>query len=152
MPTERPVQVHLLPSLVPADGLAGGLAIVIDVLRATTVIVHALAAGCRSVIPCGEIEEAKRRAAELRREGKVLLAGERHGQPIPGFDLGNSPGEFTCKVCKDAALVMTTTNGTRALLRAAEAERVLAAAFVNFSAVCEQLGPVTGRLRSVGVS
>jgi 2-phosphosulfolactate phosphatase len=139
MASERPVLVHLLPALVPPGGLAGGLAVVIDVLRATTVMVHALAAGARSVVPCGEIDEAKRRAAELRSGGKALLAGERDGIPIAGFDLGNSPGEFTCKVCKDATIVMTTTNGSRALLRAAEADRVLAAAFVNFSAVCEQL-------------
>jgi 2-phosphosulfolactate phosphatase len=139
MASERPVLVHLLPSLVPAGALTGDIAIVIDVLRATTVIVHALAAGCRSIVPCGEIDEAKRRADELRAAGKVLLSGERNGVPIPGFDLGNSPGEFTPKVCKDATIVLTTTNGTRALLRATEAERVLAAAFANFSAVCEQL-------------
>jgi 2-phosphosulfolactate phosphatase len=139
MASERPVLVHLLPILAPVGSLVGGVAVVIDVLRATTVIVHALAAGCRAVIPCGEIEEAKQRAKELRGRGKVLLSGERHGSPLPGFDLGNSPSKFTAKVCKDATVVMTTTNGTRALLQAAEAERVLVAAFVNFSAVCEQL-------------
>jgi 2-phosphosulfolactate phosphatase len=139
MPAQRPVHVHLLPALIPDGALAGGVAVVIDVLRATTVIVHALAAGCRCVIPCGEIDEAKRRATELRGDGKVLLAGERHGKPIPGFDLGNSPDEFTANACKGKTLIMTTTNGTRALLRASEADMTLAAAFVNFSAVCEQL-------------
>jgi 2-phosphosulfolactate phosphatase len=139
MPAQRPVHVHLLPSLVPEAGLAGDVAVVIDVLRATTVIVHALAAGCCCVVACGEIDEAKRRAGELRGEGKVLLAGERHGKPIPGFDLGNSPGEFTVKTCKGATVVLTTTNGTRALLRSVEADRVLAGAFVNFSGLCEQL-------------
>ena len=73
------------------------------------------------------------------RAGRVLLGGERGGKPLPGFDLGNSPREYTGKVCKGNTLVLTTTNGTRALLRAAEAERVLVAAFVNYSAVCEQL-------------
>jgi 2-phosphosulfolactate phosphatase len=139
MPTERPVHVYLLPSLVPETGLVGGVAVVIDVLRATTVMVHALAAGCRCVVPCGVVDEAKRCAAELRGESKVLLAGERHGMPIAGFDLGNSPNEFTVKSCKGATVVLTTTNGTRAVLRAVEAERVLAGAFVNFSALCEQL-------------
>jgi 2-phosphosulfolactate phosphatase len=128
MAAEQPVLVHLLPTH-PAEGsLAGGVAVVIDVLRATTVIVHALAAGCRAVVPSGEIEEARCRAAGIT--GKVLLAGERRGVPIPGFDLGNSPGEYTAKVCKGATVVLTTTNGTRALLRAAEADRVLVAAFV----------------------
>jgi 2-phosphosulfolactate phosphatase len=138
MPAKRDVQVHLLPALAPPGQLAGGLAVVIDVLRATTTIVHALAAGCTCVRPCAEIAEARQVAGELR-AGRVLLAGERGGLPIAGFDLGNSPRAFTPKVCRGAALVMTTTNGTRAILRAAEAERVLAAAFVNFSAVCEQL-------------
>src|SRR5205823_2818049 len=68
-----------------------------------------------------------------------LLTGERHGKPIAGFDIGNSPREFTAARCKGKTVVMATTNGTPAIVRAAEAERVLIAAFVNFSAVCEQL-------------
>src|SRR5438067_9822832 len=99
VPTERPkVFVHLLPSLIPPGALRGGVAVVVDVLRATTVMVHALAAGCEATIPCGEIEEAKSVAASLP-DGTALLAGERRGLPIPGFDLGNSPGEFTPEVC-----------------------------------------------------
>jgi 2-phosphosulfolactate phosphatase len=73
------------------------------------------------------------------RAGRVLLGGERQGALIPGFDLGNSPREYTSKVCTGNVLVLSTTNGSRALVRAAEAERVLVAAFVNYSAVCEQL-------------
>ena len=138
MPQEREVQVHLLPSLALPGRLTGGLAVVIDVLRATTTIIHALAAGCTAVRPCGEVEEAREMAGTMR-AGRVLLAGERGGVPLSGFDLGNSPREFTPRVCRNATLVLTTTNGTRALLRAAEAERVLVAGFVNYSAVCEQL-------------
>jgi 2-phosphosulfolactate phosphatase len=138
MPEDRDVHVHLLPELVPAGRLAGGVAVVIDVLRATTTIVHALAAGCTVVRPCAEIDEAQTLAGSMR-AGRVLLAGERGGKPLAGFDLGNSPGEFTPRTCKGCTLVLTTTNGTRALLRAAEADRALAAAFVNYSAVCEQL-------------
>jgi 2-phosphosulfolactate phosphatase len=138
MPDSRDVQVHLLPSLVPHGRLTGGIAVVIDVLRSTTSIVHALAAGCKAVRICAEVEEAQAVAGEMR-AGRVILAGERHGRPLPGFDLGNSPGEFSATVCKGCTVVLTTTNGTRALLRAAEADRVLTAAFVNYSAVCEQL-------------
>jgi len=138
MPQEREVQVHLLPSLALPGRLTGGLAVVIDVLRATTTIIHALAAGCTAVRPCGEVEEAREMAGTMR-AGRVLLAGERGGVPLTGFDLGNSPREFTPRVCRKATLVLTTTNGTRALLRAAEAERVLVAGFVNYSAVCEQM-------------
>lgn len=69
----------------------------------------------------------------------MLLGGERDGKPLPGFDLGNSPHDCTPARCRGTTLVLTTTNGTRALIRAASASRVLIAAFVNFSAVCEQL-------------
>src|SRR5437588_13012226 len=138
MPTARDVRVHLLPELAPAGGLAGGVAVVVDVLRATTTIVHALAAGCTSVRPCATVEEARELAGQMR-AGRVLLGGERGGAPLPGFDLGNSPREYTAKLCHGSTLVLTTSNGTRALVRAAEAERTILAAFVNYSAVCEQL-------------
>jgi 2-phosphosulfolactate phosphatase len=138
MSNVRDVRVHLLPELAPPGQMRGGVAVVIDVLRATTTIIHALASGCEAVRPCLEVEEAKNLADGMR-AGRVLLAGERGGKPLPGFDLGNSPREFTPKVSRGTTLVLTTTNGTRALLRAAEAERVLIAAFVNYSAVCEQL-------------
>jgi 2-phosphosulfolactate phosphatase len=139
MASEREVSVHLVPALAGPGRLAGGLAVVIDVLRATTTVVHALAAGCGAVRPCAEVAEA-RALADGMRAGRVLLGGERDGKPLCGFDLGNSPAEFTPDRCRGTTLVLTTTNGTRALLRAAEAERVLVAGFVNFSAVCEQLG------------
>ncbi len=135
---EREVQVHLLPELAPAGRLAGSIAVVIDVLRAGTTIIHALAAGCSDVRPCLEVDEA-RALADSMRAGRVLLGGERDGVALPGFDLGNSPREYTAKNCKGTTLVLTTTNGTRALLRAGEAERVLVAGFVNYSAVCEQI-------------
>jgi 2-phosphosulfolactate phosphatase len=137
-PPERDLHVHLLPSLVPEGRLKGGVAVVIDVLRATTTIVHALAAGCSCIRPCCEVEEAKKMADGMR-AGRVILAGERGGEKIPGFDRGNSPREFTRSNSEGLTLVFTTTNGTRAMLRAAEADRAILAAFVNFSAVCEQV-------------
>jgi 2-phosphosulfolactate phosphatase len=138
MAYDREVHVYLLPELAPPGRLAGGVAVVIDVLRAATTIVQALAAGCTAVRPCAEVEEARELAGRMR-VGRVLLGGERGGKPLPGFDLGNSPREYIPKVCRGSTLVLTTSNGTRALLRAAEAARTLVAAFVNYSAVCEQL-------------
>lgn len=134
----RDVLVHLAPPLAPPGRLAGGVAVAVDVLRATTTIAHALAAGCVAIRPCAELDEARRAAGELP-AGRVLLGGERGGLPVPGFDLGNSPREYTAARCKGMTLVLSTSNGTRAILRAAEAERVLVGAFVNFSAVCEQV-------------
>ena len=73
------------------------------------------------------------------RPGTALLAGERQGLPIPGFDLGNSPGDFTPEVCDGKTLVMTTTNGTRAILASLEAERVYIASFANLRATSAEL-------------
>jgi 2-phosphosulfolactate phosphatase len=132
------LNVHPLPELVTPDSLAGGTAVVIDVLRATTTIVYALAAGARAVIPCLTIEDARSAAARLP-AGQALLAGERGGRAIEGFDLGNSPAEFTPASVGAKFVVLTTTNGTKALLHCRRAERVLVASFANVSAICDAL-------------
>jgi 2-phosphosulfolactate phosphatase len=118
--------------------MQGGVAVVIDVLRATTMMVHALSAGCTAVIPCAEVDEARSVAASFP-PGEALLAGEREGLPIAGFDLGNSPRDCTRDVCRGKTLVMTTTNGTRAILACLGAERVLIGAFPNFAATAQIL-------------
>ncbi len=138
MPRRPPVHVHLLPGLIPSGALVGGVAVVIDVLRATTTMVHALAAGCDAVIPCLEVDEARRVAGDLR-PGPGLLAGERKGLPIDGFDIGNSPSSCTPELCTGRTMVMTTTNGTRAIMACLEADRVMIAAFVNRKATLEAL-------------
>jgi 2-phosphosulfolactate phosphatase len=132
------VFVHLLPALIPPCSLRGGVAVVLDVLRATTTMIHALAAGCLAVVPCLEIDEARRVAGTFP-AGSALLAGEREGVPIAGFDLGNSPSAFTPGVCRGKTLVMTTTNGTRAILSCLDADRVLVGAFVNLRATVRSL-------------
>jgi 2-phosphosulfolactate phosphatase len=137
--SERPlVFVHLLPELIPTGALQGAVAVVVDVLRATTMMVHALSAGCTAVIPCLEIDEARRVSSRFP-EGEALLAGERQGVPIAGFDLGNSPRSCTPEVCRGKTLIMTTTNGTRAILACLDAERVVIGAFPNFAATAQLL-------------
>ncbi len=138
------VYVHLLPSLIPPGSLRVGVAVVVDVLRATSVMVKALAAGCEAVIPCREIDEAKAIAAGMP-AGTALLVGERQGLPIPGFDLGNSPGDFTSEVCRGKTLVMTTTNGTGAILASLEAECVYIASFGNQRATSDELSVRFGK-------
>jgi 2-phosphosulfolactate phosphatase len=139
MPPARPsISVHLLPGLIRPGALRGGVAVVIDVLRATTVMAQALASGCRAIVPCGEIDEARAVAAALP-PGTALLGGERGGLPIEGFDLGNSPDDYTPERCDGKTLVMTTTNGTRAILASLEADRVLVAGFVNLAATSREL-------------
>lgn len=135
MPT---LDVHFLPQLVDPAKLAGSTCVVIDVLRATTTIVQALAAGAREVIPCLEVEDALRVAATLP-AGSFLLGGERGGVKIDGFDLGNSPAEYRAEAVAGKVVVFTTTNGTRAMLACAGADQILCGAFVNVSAICEVL-------------
>jgi 2-phosphosulfolactate phosphatase len=131
------LDVYLLPDLAEPADLAGSTAIVIDVLRATTTIVHALAAGATEVIPCLEVEEALQHRQSLGE--RAILGGERGGVLIPGFDLGNSPAEYTSDRVRGKSVIFTTTNGTRALARCRQADRVLIGAFVNFSAVCREV-------------
>ena len=118
---------------VTPDGLDRALVVrstvlVIDVLRASTCIVTALANDCAAVVPVATPEEARVRQATLP---GVLVAGERRGEPLEGFDLGNSPLEFTRARVGGRVVIMTTSNGTRALLAARGAAAIGVAAFVN---------------------
>src|SRR5262249_42804387 len=111
------VHVALMPGEFPELELAGRVALVVDVFRATTMVVAAFGAGCARVIPVASEAAARSRAAALTPE-PVLLAGERGGDPIEGFDLGNSPLDCTTERVGGRTLVLTTTNGTRAMLKA----------------------------------
>lgn len=123
------VDVAFTPrDLGPAD-----VAVVVDVLRATTTVAAALAAGHRRVLCCEEVEVAERQRGSNR-----LLAGERDNVPIPGFDRGNSPIGF--EGADGGDIVLTTTNGSRAIVAAAERSReVILASLANLDAVLEVL-------------
>ena len=128
----RTVDVVLTADTVVAARLAGAAALVIDVLRASTTMITALGNGATEVIPVVTVEEAHARRRSLG--GTTLLAGERGGDPPEGFDLGNSPLEFTRERVAGRAVVMTTSNGTKALVAARPATRTAVAAFINASA------------------
>ncbi|MBI4538343.1 MAG: 2-phosphosulfolactate phosphatase [Gemmatimonadetes bacterium] len=128
------VVVYFTADEVDAGVLQGSTAVVVDVLRATSTVVEALANGARAIYPTVSAEEAIRLAASLGRDD-TLLCGERRGLKIEGFDLGNSPAEFEVAKVGGRRLVMSTTNGTRALLASAAAARVLIGSFLNLSAV-----------------
>ena len=128
-----------MPTLFEPDDLRGGIAVVIDVLRASTTLCHALAAGANAVIPCEEVEKARELASNLQGE-PIVLGGERHCQQIEGFDFGNSPFSYTPDSVGGKTLIFTSTNGTRALKRASRAERVLLGTFNNLSAIVEEVG------------
>lgn len=135
------VDVYPLPSWAGASQLHGATAVVIDVLRATTSMIAASAAGARRIVPLTDIEEARRRKAALEAEtpGNALLAGEREGVPIAGFDFGNSPQSFTPEKVAGKTILFTTTNGTVAMEAARPARRTLLAGFVNAAAVVRRL-------------
>jgi len=109
---------------------------VIDCLRASTSIITALSQGAACVRPFLSVEEA---LAEKEAHPEALLAGERGGRRIEGFDLGNSPGEFTSALVAGRDIIMTTTNGTRLLLAAQGAARLFVAGFVNVRAAAAAL-------------
>lgn len=123
---------------VDPPALAKSVVVVIDVVRATTTMTEALARGARGIYPTASTEEAVKLASSLGRDD-TLLCGERKGAKVEGFDLGNSPWEYTEDAVAGKRLVMSTTNGTRALVAGVEGERVLACAFTNLDAVAKVL-------------
>jgi 2-phosphosulfolactate phosphatase len=126
----------------PAGATAGGIAVVIDVLRASTTMITALAHGAASVLPVADVDEARRLAGELGQG--ALLGGERGGLRIPGFDLGNSPREYTAGRVAGQTVVITTTNGTAALHASRDAAEIVVGAIVNRTAVAEAVRRLAG--------
>ncbi|MCK8817424.1 2-phosphosulfolactate phosphatase [Natroniella sulfidigena] len=111
--------------------------VVIDTLRATSTIITALAQGCSKVIPVAEIKEARKLSKNLKKD--CLLAGERQGIKIDGFDLGNSPRDYTAKKVAGKVIVLTTTNGTQCFKRLIETEEILVASLLNVEQVSARL-------------
>lgn len=145
--SDKTLTVFPVPEMMPAEAstaetLAGTVAVVIDVLRATTTITHALAAGASRVIPTLETRDALEMRETLRRQSSelpVLLGGERGGVLIEGFDLGNSPEDYTPERLGGKTLIFSTTNGTRAMFRLLDAETIYLACFNNVNAVAKRL-------------
>jgi 2-phosphosulfolactate phosphatase len=128
------IDVYFTPlGLNPGD-LNGRGIVVLDVLRATTTVITALANGAKAVIPAATSEEAVRLASNLEKDD-VLLAGERRSVKIEGFALGNSPLEMTPEVVAGKTIVLATTNGTPALVASQGGDPVLVGAPANFAAL-----------------
>ncbi len=112
--------------------------VVIDVLRASTSIVTALKNGAREVIPVESVENAVKVSGSLFGD-VVLRCGEREGKIIPGFNLGNSPYEYTQDAVQNKSLIFTSTNGSFAMVKAKFARQIIIAAFVNIATVVDYL-------------
>ena len=108
--------------------------VVIDILRATTTICVAFANGAREILPVTKPEEA----AAMQQMGWIAAA-ERQGETVEGFDLGNSPQDYTVARVSGQKIALTTTNGTRALQMSSAAKHVWVGSFLNIKAVCDQL-------------
>jgi 2-phosphosulfolactate phosphatase len=131
------IDVLFAASILPAD-VAGRVVAVIDVLRASTTIATALANGARTVIPLESPDDVVTQAKAFERRD-VRLAGERKMRSIPGFDLGNSPSEFTRESVEGKTVLLTTTNGTHAITNTQGARDVVIASYVNYTAVLTML-------------
>lgn len=132
------IDLIVSPLAVSEDELRDRTVVVIDVLRASTTILTALANGAREVVPVSDMSAASRVASSLDPQ-TILLGGERNGSPIEGYHLGNSPLEYQPEIVQGKIIILNTTNGTGAILRARLAEEVLIGAFVNLSALVEYL-------------
>src|SRR3981081_2472517 len=125
--------VILLPAFLHPEHLASRTVVVFDVLRATTTMTAALAIGLKEIRIFGDLESARRAASAS--EPTRVLCGEDRCLPPPGFDLGNSPASFVREQHFGRTVLMSTTNGTRAIVAAAGAHVILAGALVNARAV-----------------
>ena len=144
------MRVHVAFSpqgLSPAD-VQGCAVFVIDILRATTTMCAALHHGAKALIPVASTEEALRLAQTIG-STDVLLAGEKNCVRIPGFALGNSPLEMTEAAVRGRTIIVTTTNGTKALLAAQGAHAVYTVAAVNLSAAGERARESLEKKRNV---
>ncbi len=135
------IDVLFKPGDINERALKGKVVVVFDVLRATSTIVTALANGCRGVIPAEEIAEAEEIARSLKEPAEnILLGGERGGERVPDFPHGNSPLGYTPEAVTGKVLVLTTTNGTRAIRRAGRDASVLfTGSLLNARAVAREL-------------
>ncbi|MBK6910675.1 MAG: 2-phosphosulfolactate phosphatase [bacterium] len=128
------LRVYPTPREWNEDDVRGCVAIVIDVLRASSTITQALVNGARDIVPVATPAEAGELAVKAGR-GDVVLGGERDGKLIEGFDLGNSPFEYSPDRVGGRTIIFASTNGSPSLVRAKTAEHVLVGSFNNQNAV-----------------
>ncbi|WP_035292741.1 2-phosphosulfolactate phosphatase family protein [Clostridium sp. KNHs214] len=131
------IDVIISANDIKEEKIKGKTVVVIDMLRATSVITTALNNGCKKVIPVLTVEEAKKIAKNSKEP--CILGGERNAVKIDGFDFSNSPLDYKKDVAKDKVLVMTTSNGTRAINACIHANNILIGAMLNAKAVAKRV-------------
>ncbi len=130
----KTIDVCLSPDLMHLYGVKDKAVVVVDILRATSCMTTALAYGVSSIRPVAEVEES----LALREQG-YLVAAERGGEKVEGFDLGNSPFEYMDENLKGKKIGVTTTNGTRAISLSKGAAKLLVGSFLNLKSVARTL-------------
>ncbi|MGN6395551.1 MAG: 2-phosphosulfolactate phosphatase [Mucilaginibacter sp.] len=128
------LNVCLTPSLLSLYNVEDYIVVIIDIFRATSSICYGIENGASAIIPVAEIEEC-----EAYRTHGHLLAAERNGEVVTGFDFGNSPFSYTANKVAGKTVVLTTTNGTQALHLSRTAKRVVIGSFLNLTALCDWL-------------
>ena len=132
---KRNLEVCLTPVLLPLYQIENSIVVVIDIFRATSSICYGIANGAEAIIPVAQVEEC------LSYKGQeCLLAAERDGKVVEGFDFGNSPFAYTEEKVKGKTIVLTTTNGTYAIDESKKrAHQVIVGSFINLDAICNYL-------------
>lgn len=130
----REIEVCLSPVLIPSYKIEGRIVVVIDIFRATSSICFGIENGATEIIPVASVEEC------MSFDGKgYLLAAERNGEVVNGFDFGNSPFSYTKEKVTQKKVVLTTTNGTHAIQQAKAADKIIIGSFLNLDSLCEWL-------------
>ncbi|TDG37866.1 2-phosphosulfolactate phosphatase [Pedobacter changchengzhani] len=131
----KKIEVCLTPALIDLYDIEASIVVVIDVLRATSSITYGIDNGAEAIIPVANVEDC------LKYDGKgYLLAAERNGEVVEGYDFGNSPFSYTTEKVKGKTIVLTTTNGTKALhLAHKRAHQVVIGSFLNLDVLCNYL-------------
>tara|TARA_R110002072_G_scaffold214159_4_gene371280 strand:+ start:1500 stop:2240 length:741 start_codon:yes stop_codon:yes gene_type:complete len=135
LPHQRKIEVCYSPALFPVYySNKNCVVVVIDIFRATSAICTAFQYGVSKIIPVSSVDEARVYQAQ-----GFIAAAERSGEVVEGFDMGNSPFSYMNHVLKGREIVLTTTNGTKAIERAKAADQIIVGSFLNIQAVCNYL-------------
>lgn len=130
----RKLEVCFTPALLPLYEIEDSIVVVIDILRASSSICYGIENGAEGIIPVATVEECLEYSS-----GDFLLAAEREGRVVDGFDFGNSPFSYTAEKVSGKQIVLTTTNGTLALHQSLEADKIVIGSFLNISALSSWL-------------
>jgi len=129
---QRKIEVCLTPALINLYTIEDSIVVVIDILRATSSIIYGIDNGAEAIIPVAQVEDCLNYA-----DKGFLLAAERNGEVVEGYDFGNSPFSYTADKVAGKTIVLTTTNGTKALHLARKAHQVVIGSFLNLQSLCE---------------